>query len=110
MDGPLILSRDEREPWIFLSPFHKDQNRKEWGPEQEGVGKHVLPTLPQASCWLWGVEPEASKGSSQRGLSVPLGQLGESRDTIEDGTEAAGALSVCLVPLRRSEDTGGVVH
>lgn len=74
------------------------------------INTHVLPTLPQASCWLWGVEPEASKGSSQRGLSDPLGQLGESRDTIGDGTEVAGALSVCLVPLRSSEDTGGVVH
>lgn len=74
------------------------------------INMHVLSTLPQASCWLWGVEPEASKGSSQRGLSVPLGQLGESRDTIGDGTEAARALSVCLVPLRSSEDTGDVVH
>lgn len=54
------------------------------------INTRVLPTLPQASCWLWGVEPEASKGSSQRRLSVPLGQLGESRDTTGDGTEAAG--------------------
>lgn len=31
MDGPLILSRDEKGPWIFLSSFYKDQRRKELG-------------------------------------------------------------------------------
>lgn len=31
MDGPLILSRDETGPWIFLSPSYKDLSRKERG-------------------------------------------------------------------------------
>lgn len=29
-DGPLILSRDETGPWIFLSPSCKDLSWKEW--------------------------------------------------------------------------------